>query len=971
MTERTAGAAPLELRVLGPIAVRRGGVDVDLGGPLPRALLTVLAAADGRTVAVARLVEELWGDDAPASAESTVASYVSRLRRRIDPPGTDVEHSAIRRQGGGYALVVPADQRDDARFRTELDQGRRAMRAGRLGDAAAHLDAALAAWRDDLPPLDQLPPSARPDAIRLLEERTEAEEVRLDTLLRMGRHAELVGPLEAFAAAHPLRERAGQLLALALYRSGRQTEALAAVRALVERLDTEYGLEPRPELRRMEHEILAQDPALDGGGDQVGGGDQEPGGGAPEAPGSTEPRPQPPPTPITRLVGRGEVLDAVADRLADGRLVTLVGPGGSGKTRLAVEIAGRRGAAWAPLADVPRADQVEPVLVTALGGVLQPGVALRAQLVAAARSGPDVLVVDNAEHVVGAVAEALSTLLAEVADLGVLVTSRAPLGIAGEVLLDVPPLATRSAPAGDPTDGSPAAELFLERAAAAAPGWVPDAHDRAVAEALVARLDGLPLAVELAAARVRDLSPDEILEGLGAGPGLLSGGTSSTPHHASVASAIAWSYELLDPADQRAFRALAAFDGPFDLAAAATLLGGPAIDAVSRLAAGSLLVSDVSVRPRRYRMLHVVREWARAATPAEEAAGLRRTMALWGADLARSYAAGLRTLRAGEWFGRLDRDIPNLRGVLHAELADPDADPLLALQIAVDLKPQWHRVRPEEGVALVDAALARAVAAGYGETAIAADAHLALLRLAWAAGDNARGLAAAEAAAALAGDVDRPVTQVIAVAGVAFMVAGRGDVPGALDLVAGAVDLAARMPVGRDRSEAIGNARMAQAVITEAAGRLEEALALLELVAGDAVVADEWTLALAAAYYRGRVALRTGHHALAAEVAAEGARLALDVGIEGALVQQARNLGAALVGVGRSDVGARLVASAGAHEARLGVEVGYADARFAEAVEAEALESDAAAFAEGASWNRAQLVTALLEVIDTTPSGAP
>jgi DNA-binding SARP family transcriptional activator len=195
----------LFLHVLGPLSVRRDGSPIALGGRLPRNLLLVLAAANGRTVAVARLVDELWGDDAPDTAEGTVASYVSRLRKLLDEDGTPAAESVIRRQAGGYNLVLPPGRRDDEAFRDALDAGRRALRSGRPVEAIGLLEEALDWWTDDLPPLEELPPGVRPEAMRLAEERTEAVEVRADALVQIGRHDEAIRALDTFVTEHPLR----------------------------------------------------------------------------------------------------------------------------------------------------------------------------------------------------------------------------------------------------------------------------------------------------------------------------------------------------------------------------------------------------------------------------------------------------------------------------------------------------------------------------------------------------------------------------------------------------------------------------------------------------------------------------------------------------------------------------------------------------------------------------------------------
>lgn len=959
---RTAGEAPgpdrtvIELRVLGPIAVVVDGEPVDLGGRLPRSLVAALAAAEGRAVSVRRLVDELWGDEAPPSAEASLASYVSRLRRRIDPPDTPPDRSVLSRQGAGYALLVDPTRRDSHRFQSLLAAGRQALDDGDDDGAEAALQAALACWTDDPPAIDDLPVSARPAAMRLAAERTDAEELLLDLGVRRGRHAELVGRLEAFAAAHPLRERAGALLAVALYRSGRQVEALDAIRSLIRRLDDELGLEPRPELRALEHAVLVQSPTL-----EVAGSDERLAAGAaggPPVPAGRDHRRAP--STLTPLVGREHELEAITDRLADHRLVTLWGPGGTGKTRVAIEVAGRS-AAWAPMAEVRTTDQVDAALLRALGATLQPTPSTREQLLSAALDGPPVLVVDNAEHVVEGVGPAVAALLDAVPDLRVLATSRVPIGVAGEALVEVAPLPTEVLDVA--VDDSPAMRLFFDRAAAVAPAWSPDAYDRAAVDELCRRLDGLPLAVELAAARVRDLAPDEILAGLAGGLDLLAGSTSATPHHRSLDAAISWSCDLLSADDQRLLKTLAAFDGDFDLATASAVAGGDVLDGVARLSASSLLTSDRTQRPRRFRVLHVLREWARAATDDGDAARIRRGMAAWGQDLAQELAAPLRTVRAREAMARIDRNVSNLRRALRAELDDPAGDPAGVLQALVQLEPYFHRSAPHLGMQFLTDAVRRTQAAGEAEQPIVAGGLLALAQLSWASGDLTTGLARSAEAAQLAEAVGVPSVRAIATAAHAFMVFAAGDA-GAAEARAAEARVLAEALEGRERDEAVANVLVVEAVLREAAGDPGAALALLDRAAAAAAVADEWPLLLAVAFYRGRAAVRTRRPDHARMVAAEAAVLAADIGVEGAFVQHVQTLAAALAELGEVRRAGELLGAAAAHGRRVGVEAGYADPSFAVQIEtavAVAGVDVGSVLAAGAAWDRPTLLGAVTE----------
>jgi predicted ATPase/DNA-binding SARP family transcriptional activator len=954
----------LQVVQLGPLSVERDGVTLDLGGPLPRTLMTVLAAAAGRAVSAGRLVDEMW-EAPPAAAEAALSSYVSRLRGVLEPGRRPGEPSVLRRDRGGYALVLPDEAFDVTRFRRQVAEGRAALLAGSPTEALPLLTAALELWRGDLPPLDELPLSVRPDAIRLLGERQAARDDVCEARLQLGRHVEVIAELEAALAASPLQERTGQQLALALYRSGRQPEALSVLRELVARLDEEYGLEPRPELRALERALLAQDPALElpvatsASVSPV----PAPVDASPVEPAATGLRKIP--VPLTPIIGRRRLITSSSHLLGTERLVTLTGPAGTGKTRLSLELAGLAQVAetgWVPLAEVSDTSEVDTALCAAVGLAVAANTPPRRALTTGLAERDLLLVIDNAEHVREAVAGTVVALLAEAPGVRVLVSSRVPLGIAGERLVDVPPLGL------DGEDGESAAvRLFLDRASAVAPGWQPDPADRRAADALCRRLEGLPLALELAAARARDLAPEEILAGLDDWPELLVGGGSVTPHHGSLSAAVRWSYELLSPADQQAFRALAVFDGGFDLSSAAAVVGPGAVDSVARLAGGSLLVTDRAARPRRYRMLHVLREWALSRTPPEERRIHARALELWAADLARSVGPHLRhPVRGVESLRRCRLELPNLRVALRTGLLE--GDPLLTLQALTDLSPLWMCGNPEEG--LDQLLLALDAVGDEAPVESLARARLAVAQLAWIAGDSERGMTSAQQAATLAGLADdlgrleglEDVTAV-AVSTTGYMHLLRGE----LDAARRQLDIAGELAsgiAGPAGANARANVLVTRGMLSAATGAYEEALRLLDLAAPEWAAAEDWPVLIGGAFFAERVALLMGHAARVVSHCARAAVLSADLGAESTLVMHAQTAAGGLTQLARPVEAVRLLAAARVHAARLGLHLDFTDPAYAQEVRRLVRagvddEQWAAADGEGAAWGRHQLVDAL------------
>ncbi|MFJ8842219.1 BTAD domain-containing putative transcriptional regulator, partial [Streptomyces cyaneofuscatus] len=570
-------------------ALRDDGTAVALGGARLRALLTVLALHPGRTVPAGVLVGEVWDGDPPADAAGALQALVGRLRRALG-------RSAVESVESGYRLAAEPDAVDLHRFERLAGEGSRALEQGDPVEAVTVLDEALALWGG--PPLDDLPDRAAP-ASRLESRRLGARRDRLEALRVLGRADEALWELAALCAAHPLDEPLQALRVRALRDAGRTAEALAAYDEVRTVLSDRLGTDPGPELRGLYAELLHQGPA------------------APEPPAPVAPPAAPKPTPapgnlrarLTSFVGRDGDIAALREDLTRTRLVTLLGPGGAGKTRLSQETAEAVADAWpdgvwlAELAPVDDPDAVPEAVLSALGAretVLRGAGA--EELRAVDRTGDDPLVrltehcaprrmlllLDNCEHVVGAAAALTDHLLTHCPQLTVLATSREPLGVPGEFVRPIDPLP-------DPM----ALRLLAERGAAARPGFRTDTDEETAAACaeICRRLDGLPLAIELAAARLRMLNPRQIADRLDDRFRLLTNGSRTVlPRQQTLRAVVDWSWELLDGGERAVLRRLAVFAGGCSLAAAEEVCALPGQDgtvAVDSLDVAGLLGSLV------------------------------------------------------------------------------------------------------------------------------------------------------------------------------------------------------------------------------------------------------------------------------------------------------------------------------------------------------------------------------------------
>jgi predicted ATPase/DNA-binding SARP family transcriptional activator len=644
----SAGAGS-EFRILGPLEVE--GV-ASLGGPRQRALLARLLLAPGAAVPESELVDAVWDERPPAGAARSLQVYASRLRALVAHTGAE-----IRRRGSGYELALGPARLDAQSFAELRAEAARRAAAGDVAGARSALAEALALRRG--PALADVPGSL---GAPLDEALLGAEEELTELELAAGAGPELVPELERRVREQPLRERTRAQLLLALYRGGRQADALEAYRDARAALD-ELGLEPGEELRELERRILRQDPSLAAAPAAGGRGNL--------------------PAPVTGFVGRADEVAELAGLVREARLVTLTGTGGVGKTRLALEVAaavggGLRDGAWfVPLAPLPGAEHVEAAIAEALD-VRE--TTLDEQL----SSREALLVLDNWEHVLDA-APHVARLLAAAPGLRVLATSRVRLDLYGEHEYPVRPLA--------PAD---AAQLFLERARAARHGF--EARD--VGE-LCERLDRLPLALELVAARARELGADELLAS--AGLALAAGGPRDLPERQrALSSAIAWSEELLSADERRLFAALGVFAGGF----ARDAVDAVAPDVAERLGA---LVDAALVRREpdgRLRLLATVREYAleRLTAGGEERAVRDRHLAHYAAVAERLAPLLLGHGDAGA-HSTLERERDNLRAALAHARAKGDVDLLLGL--VRDLARFWYvRGATAEASDWFDAALA-------------------------------------------------------------------------------------------------------------------------------------------------------------------------------------------------------------------------------------------------------------------------
>ncbi|MFF0312542.1 BTAD domain-containing putative transcriptional regulator [Streptosporangium sp. NPDC004379] len=761
-------AGDVRFGVLGSLRAEVGDRPAALGGSRQRAVLARLLIARGRSVPAERILSEVW-EGSRAPSVTTLHGYVADLRRTLEPervPGAPAR--LLVREGPGYALRAAPDAIDAERFTELAARGRHALEDGEPEEAADLLGRALALWRGPAYADFDGAAFATPDATRLEELRATVREDRLAAVIAAGRHASAVGELEALVAEQPLRERGWELLALALYRSGRQADALTALRRVRRRLADELGIDPGPGLRDLEAAVLAQDPRL---APAPGRRNPRPAP-APERPGrvpslrAAVPAPPPGNLPfaLSSFVGRGGDLTAVAGLLDGHRLVTLTGPGGVGKTRLALEVARARADADGPwLVELGERHVPEPLTATQLlaatvaDALGLPTVPSPDRLATMLVERDTLIVLDNCEHLLAPAAELVHTLLTRCGSVRILCTGREPLGITGEAIYEVPPL-----PAA-----TEAVELFLHRAAAAQPGWTPEPGDRERIAALCEDLDGIPLAVELAAAQCRMLSVGQIADALEDRFTLLVGGSADRPdRHRTLLDTVAWSDQLLEPDERRLFYRLGVFASGFDLdGAAAVGEVSPVLGPLSALVRKSLVIAVPGTAPRRYRMLETLRRYATGALSPVELNNAEERHRAWVLARAENAERHLRGPQGAELLDRLSLDQPEFRAAFTSALAEGEGE--YALRLGSALFWFWfRRGHVAEGTAWL---LDGFVWAPWASAGLRAPARLADAALNYLAGYPEAGYERASRAVEEAREAGDPVTEAGAAAYAAYL----------------------------------------------------------------------------------------------------------------------------------------------------------------------------------------------------------
>ena len=820
----------MEVGLLGPLRITEHGEDVPLKGAKIRALVGILAVHRSEPVGAERLIDLLWGDEPPTNPANALQAQISVLRRTLGA-------ERVRTVGAAYALALDPSAYDVARFEELAAAGRAAAERGDNAAAAQQLRDALALWRGDALAEFTYEDWARTEITRLEELRAAAMDARIDAELALGRDADLIADIEASLAADRLHEHRWAQLMIALYRSGRQGDALRAYADARTTLVDELGVDPGPELVELEAKILRHDPAL--------------------TPMATDRAPLRGrlPTPLTTFFGRARELELLADALGDEarRLITLIGPGGAGKTRVAIAAAREATerddallAGFATLETVTDADAIAPAVAAALGlrreglPTATPGDVLDAIAVALADRRA-VLVLDNCEHVITDAARVAEALLLRCPTLTILATSREALTVTGEHLIAIGPL--------DPAD---ATALFTDRATAARPS-IGIADTDAVVGAICERLDGMPLAVELAAARARVLPVPQIAERLADRFRLLTGGSrTAVPRQQTLRAVVDWSYELLFEHERTLFARLAVFSGGWTLDAAEVVCSDesmPAddvLDILASLVEKSLVVAEPT---GRYRMLQTLAEYARErlAESAPASAVVRDRHAHWYAELAEGADEGLTSVDATTWRTRLEAELDNLRAAFDW-LCESGSEngPRLASEIALLW---WLRGDFAEGARWAERA-----------ASIAADT-LRAVNEAWSAfyRANSRGETddeVADAAAAVgalesSGDI-RSLTKARVI--LAAIRSRRRDPLLERDALA-AIETAAVH--GDPWYEGVGHALLAMSSVrggdlTRAAAAAERSVELLGLVNDRALIFEAWSVLVTIALLSGR-----------------------------------------------------------------------------------------------------------------------
>jgi predicted ATPase/DNA-binding SARP family transcriptional activator len=703
----------LHVGVLGAPFLRVGDEERGYPAGRPGRLLAALLLARGRVVPAERLIDEVWGEEPPEDARAALHTTVNRVRKALGPAADRVV-----RRPPGYLLSGPVT--------TDADEFLTAAGAARVSGDPARFDDALALWRG--PAWAELGADlAAGEALRLEEARLTLREERAGVLLAAGRIDDAVGELRVLAAEQPLRERPVGLLMRALHAAGDVAEALAAYDEHRTRLADELGLDPSVELVALHRQVLER--SLDAPPQQG------PPSGAPEL-------------PVVHLLGRETHLASIRAMLAGQRCVTVVGPGGVGKTSVAAAAA--RSAAedrpvwWVDLATTTDPAAVLPAVADAAGAQVFPGGTVDAALRRRLETRSGLLVLDNCEHLVGACGDLVEAVLRWSTGVTVLATSRERLGVAEEHVFPLPPLQLSSEDAED-LGAAPAVALFVDRARAAAPGFTDDPATLRKVARLTQALDGLPLAIELAAGRLGSVTLDDLSDRLTERLDLLRSGSRRAPaRHRTLTATVEWSFDLLSEEERRVLLGLSVFAGPFDLAAAEAVLGAGVAGVVADLVERSLVVGPGLSGRGRYRLLDTLRAFTRGRLSVEDADRLGRAHAEWATGLAVRAGEGMTGAEEGRWSAEIEAALADLAAAFRWSVGRRETR--LAATLVGALQPwAYYHLRPDVlgwASALVGADVPRELVPGV---------HLAASGHCWMAGryDEARahaqqGLAATE-----------------------------------------------------------------------------------------------------------------------------------------------------------------------------------------------------------------------------------
>ncbi|MHB1988650.1 MAG: AfsR/SARP family transcriptional regulator [Acidimicrobiales bacterium] len=699
------------IHLLGPFEI--AGLDNSgLGGRRQQSLLAILALRQGHPVTRDHLIDQMW-DEPPTRAVSTVQVYVSQLRRALAPSPASIETTS-----GAYRLVGPPNLVDAVCFEDSYHRAEQLLAGSdpaRLRRAVDLLGYGLGLFRGRV--LDGFfdQPFARPAAVRLEELRLGALAMKCSAQLELGQHQSVLAELKVLVSDHPFQERFWQLLMVALYRAGRQGDALAAYQAARRVLVDQLGVEPGPALQQLEAAVLAQDASLwpsptgsvqtaalhgppQPGSPSGGQGADPPA--APTAPAPTSPRLRRGPWPVqtTGFIGRNEELGTLAELLVRHRTVTVLGPGGAGKTRLACEVvgqvAGRVSLDGEVFVDVASASDRDSVLAAFASALANNAVAGGIdQLAAELGKFAVLLVIDRCEHILATLAELLGEVLRRCPALLVLCTSREALGYKGETVWQVPPmgLAKQDGEELGLFDPSDAVQLFLDRASRFVRVASLTTAELTEISRLCQRLDGLPLAIEVAAGMTEAISLEDLGSHLASRLTLEASPLWSDDHrHRSLAATIEWSYNLLVPAEQALLRALGVFEGAFDIAALDEVCGSPLDGSPPLLLLGRLVARSLLPRPRQrhdrpYRLLDTIRLFAqgRLREDAEQLAAVGERHARYHTKFAQTAEQGLVGEEPARWLDLVDQTEPDLLATIAWWRAHDEPDQAAAVALVL------------------------------------------------------------------------------------------------------------------------------------------------------------------------------------------------------------------------------------------------------------------------------------------------